>query len=301
MSITAKPARDRLDPSERELVTGLAERCARSDGVSPLNESARLSLGADPGRHVHWLVSEDDRLLGYAQWDAREQTVQLMADPQRRREGIGMSLARSVQTSGRTTAQASWWAFGDLPGARALAVRLGLHPVRSLLMMRLPMPDEGAHDAPLPSGLALDHYRDDDLDRLVAVNHAAFADHPEQGAMSADDARLRMSQEWFDPAGLLVARETSGRLVGFHWTKLETHEGVPRGEVYVIGVDPAHEHRGIGRALLDAGIVQMRARGVDAIDLYVEASHPRVVDMYRKAGFAVVSTDTAYANQELNR
>ena len=44
-----------------------------------------------------------------------------------------------------------------------------------------------------------------------------------------------------------------------------------------------------------------------AIDLYVEASNPPVVRMYRSAGFRVVSTDTAYArvpaeaDQEQNR
>ncbi len=301
MSVTPSPELERLDQSERGLVTRLAQRCEQADGVGPLNESARLSLSADPGRHSHWLASRDGQLLGYAQWDAREQTIQLMTDPSRRRQGIGTALARAVLASGATSERASWWAFGDLPGARALAARLGLRPVRSLLMMRLRMPSSGVHDTPLPPGLRLDHFHEDDLDQLVAVNHAAFADHPEQGAMTATDARLRMSQQWFDPTGLLVARDPAGRLVGFHWTKVENHEDGPRGEVYVIAVDPEHEHRGIGRALLDAGIVQMRARGVDAIDLYVEASHPRVVDMYRKAGFAVVSTDTAYANQELNR
>lgn len=256
-------------------------------------------------------MSQGNDLLGYAQWDAREHSVQLMVEPTGRRQGIGTALAGAVREShglaGPRLSPAaagpalSWWAFGDLPAAKALASRLGLRPVRSLLMMRLAMPPAAAHDFPLPAGIALDHFRPEDLEALVEVNHAAFADHPEQGAMSAQDARVRMSQEWFDLTGLLVARNRSGRLIGFHWTKVENHAGTPRGEVYVIGVDPGYEHRGIGRALLDAGIVQMQARGVDAIDLYVEASRPRVVEMYRTAGFAVVSADTAYADQELNR
>ena len=101
--------------------------------------------------------------------------------------------------------------------------------------------------------------------------------------MTAEDARRRMGQDWFDPAGLLVARDEAGTLVGFHWTKVADEDGRPRGEVYVLGVDPDFEGKGVGRALLDAGILHMRELGVEAIDLYVEGANERVVHMYERA------------------
>ena len=61
-------------------------------------------------------------------------------------------------------------------------------------------------------------YRDDDRDEVLRVNAAAFAHHPEQGSLDAEGLAARMAEEWFDPAGLLVA-DAGGGLRGFHWTK----------------------------------------------------------------------------------
>jgi len=324
MNIVITPPAIRLSEPDADLVRALAADVASADGVVPLNESARLSLGGSAPLHSHWLAREpgpigstNRGLLGYAHWDGREQTVQIMVAPGARRRGIGTALARAVV--GHTTLSRAkdlnapipenltWWAFGNLPPAQGFAASLGLRPVRGLLVMSMELPGEASHDARLPGALMLDTYRDDDLDRLVEVNHAAFEHHPEQGAMTAADARARMGQDWFDPAGLLVARDGSGRIAGFHWTKVETVGGTVRGEVYVLGVHPDWEHKGVGRALLDAGILHMQNHGAQAIDLYVEAGNPRVVHMYQSSGFQVISTDTAYArvpagaDQEQNR
>lgn len=274
-------------------VAELAAKAMHADGTQPLNEAARLALaGRGSGQVAHWLAVSSDPaapLAGYAQLDVRDGSVQLVVDPDQRRQGIGRALADRIIAADHP---ALWWAFGDLPPARGLASALGLRVVRGLLIMRLDVAGSGLTEAVgMPEGFVIDHFKPADLDQLVAVNAAAFAHHPEQGALAAVDFEARMGEPWHRDTDLLVARQTtSGQLVGYHWTKVEGHEG----EVYVIGVRPDVNGRGLGRALLEAGIIHMHNRGASSIDLYVEAANKRVVEMYRAAGFEVTHTDVCY-------
>ena len=73
---------------------------------------------------------------------------------------------------------------------------------------------------------------------------------PSRARCAPSDLAERMAEPWFDAAGLIVA-ERGGRMLGFHWTKQHSR-GL--GEVYVVGVDPAAQGLGLGRALTRAGL-----------------------------------------------
>ena len=130
------------------------------------------------------------------------------------------------------------------------------------------------------------------------VNAAAFADHPEQGSLTRADLEDRMAEDWFDPDGLLLAaREADGRLLGFHWTKVEPDVGAdgPRvGEVYAVGVSPDAQGLGLGRALTLAGLHRMAEQGVDVVDLYVDADNTAAVALYASLGFELFAADAQY-------
>ena len=145
---------------------------------------------------------------------------------------------------------------------------------------------------PLPSatldGLNIRGFRESDAREVVRVNAAAFAEHPEQGAMDLANLSRRMAEPWFDPAGLLVADDGS-RLLGFHWTK--KHDAA-LGEVYVVGVDPAAQGRGLGRALTLAGLHHLAGLGLSEVILYVEADNAAALHLYESLGFTHHETDT---------
>src|SRR5690606_15656202 len=112
---------------------------------------------------------------------------------------------------------------------------------------------------------------------IVRVNAAAFAWHPEQGRMSVADFEELRGQSWFDPEGLFLAFDADrpDRLLGFHWTKVHPATGTDpeMGEVYVVGIDPAAQGRGLGRLLTLVGLHHLRDRGLGTVLLYVEGDN----------------------------
>lgn len=261
----------------------IAVRCEEVDGVNPLNDSSRLVIAGERDGVVL------TRPHGFAILDDHDETILVAVEPEGRQRGIGSDLLLDALDR---RPDHSVWAFGTLPAARALTARIGLSPARELLRMgRALTPTDPT--AVSPEGVHIDKFTDEDAKAVVAVNRAAFRNHPEQGRLDLDGFRALTRQPWFDPAGLLTAR-SGDRLVGFHWTK--RHDATT-GEVYVLAVDPAFEGRGIGRALLDHGLAHLAAVGCRTVELYVEADQPRVVALYRASGFNTLSVDTNYRRE----
>lgn len=275
-----------LTPTMQEALHALVSAITEHDGISPINESA--SLGIDGRRDAEFFfMGKRCDPHGFVVCDERDGTLLVGVHPEHRRAGVGTQLLSEALAAHPSS---SAWAFGTLPGAPELAARVGMAPERELLRMVKPMPPSYRAAATLPPGYTLDTYSPEDREQIVAVNAAAFAHHPEQGRLTVEEFDDLAAQPWFDPEGLLVAR-ADGDVAGFHWTK---RHGDALGEVYVIAVAPSHEGKGLGRALLEAGLAHLAARGDDRVQLYVEGSEQRVVQMYRNAGFETVQTDTSY-------
>lgn len=81
-------------------------------------------------------------------------------------------------------------------------------------------------------------------------------------------------------------------LVGYDWLKIEP--GSSTGEIYVLGIAPEAAGRGLGRALLGAGLARMVERSCTAADLYVEAENRAAVALYRSLGFTDAAIDVQY-------
>ncbi|MFR9776808.1 mycothiol synthase [Micromonospora sp. MS34] len=291
---------DRLAPVEVAEVLALARTAGDTDGADPLDEHVLLRLRDPEAPAVHLTArATDNTLTGYAHLDTTDPAagigVELVVHPAYRWRGTGRALARGVLAAASGPVRA--WAHGDHPSAAALAVDLGFARARVLWQLRRPLTAALGGPVP-PEGVELRAFRPgEDDEAWLAVNNAAFAQHPEQGRWTLADLRVRLAEPWFDPAGFLLAVDSaSGRLLGFHWTKVHERPGSARiGEVYVLGVDPAAHRGGLGRVLTTAGLAYLRdRRGLDRVMLYVDESNTPAVALYERLGFARWSAHVNY-------
>ncbi|MGK8467153.1 mycothiol synthase [Nocardia cyriacigeorgica] len=290
---------DRLDAGSAEQVRALLERAGAADGVAPISEQAVLSL-REPDTARHLLGLRDETVIGYANLvpahGEHPAMAEVAVDPAARGIGYGTELVAAALEAGGAGARV--WAHGNLPAARAVSGRLGLTIARELWQMRRDLATGELPELAVPQGILLRTYAgpDDDAE-LLRVNNAAFAWHPEQGGWTEREIAVRRDEPWFDPAGLFLAVDADdpGRLLGFHWTKVHTEFDPPLGEVYVVGIDPAAQGRGLGRLLTLAGLHYLRDRGLGAVLLYTEADNAAAVHTYTRLGFAVAHVDAAYA------
>ncbi|GAA1847977.1 mycothiol synthase [Myceligenerans crystallogenes] len=270
------------------------------------------SGGAGPGGTV-----PDDVVAGYLQVDRSGPvaSAELVVHPRYRRQGIARRLLRAAELdvtlplrSGEPGGQhLRVWARGDLPAARELAAALGYSPVRELRFLARPLGPDGSApasgeaevaapgDVVVPDGYTLRTFRPGaDDDAWLRLNARAFASHPEQGRFTLDDLRARQAEPWFDPAGFYLLFDDDGTTAdgpagpaAFIWTKIENS---PRpetrdGEIYVVGVDPDAQGKGLGRLMTDVGLAHLARAGARRAVLYVEGDNAPAIATYRRAGF----------------
>jgi len=290
-------------------VLALVSVATGEDSVGPLSEHTLLQLryGGEPQAR-NLLLTRHGELAGYAHLDpagpAEGPSGELVIHPAHRRHGLGLALTRAVLAEAGPR-PLRLWAHGDLPGAGALAVRAGFERVRALWTMRRSL------RAPLerprfPDGITVRTFSaGQDETAWTDLNRRAFAHHPEQGGWTLADLAVREREPWFDPGGFFLA-ERSGRLAGFHWTKIHDaepggtapgHEAI--GEVYVVGVDPAERGSGLGRALTLEGLRYLRSRGLPDVMLYVDESNRPAIRLYESLGFSHRATDIMYQHPPL--
>ncbi|GAB7068234.1 mycothiol synthase [Mycobacterium hodleri] len=300
--------RTTLSDVDQRRISDLVDAALAADGTAPVGDQILRELPRD--RTGHLVAEVDDDVVGYLNLapatDDAPPMAEVVVHPVARRRGIGSELIRTALAEGGPGTRV--WAHGNLEPARATAAALDLVAARELLQMRRPL-----HDLPpvtASDGVLLRTYAgpEDDAE-LLRVNNAAFSWHPEQGGWTEADVAERRGESWFDPEGLFLAVDAttggqersdsgndSGGLLGFHWTKVH---GPTLGEVYVVGVDPAAQGRGLGSTLTLVGLHYLADRlGPDAeVTLYVEADNSAAVKTYERLDFTVFSADVAYTSR----
>ncbi|WP_037081205.1 mycothiol synthase [Pseudonocardia spinosispora] len=293
---------EELDQGTAAEVSALIEAATSADGTPPVGEHVVMGL-TKKGAHLllHDGVGQagKDRLVGYAQLDDEDfgATAELAVHPDARRRGVGTQLVQGLLDRANG-AELRIWAHGEHPGALRLAQRLEFRQIRALWQMRRSLSDPELAEPEFADDVRVRTFVvGQDEDEFLRVNNAAFDWHPEQGGWDVTPLAERESEAWFDPAGFFLAEDAAtGRLLGYHWTKVHT-DPEHIGEVYVLGVDPTAQGRKLGAALTLAGLRHLRDQGLSDVLLYVEADNHAAVRVYEKLGFTRWHVDAQFSHE----
>jgi len=125
------------------------------------------------------------------------------------------------------------------------------------------------------SELEIGEMNHDDVDGVVELWRRAGSTRPWNNP-GADIAFAMRSEN----STLLVGRE-NGVIVA---SAMVGHDG-HRGNVYYVAVDPDHERKGFGRAIMTAAENWLRGCGIWKMNLLVRAGNTEAVKFYEALGF----------------
>lgn len=230
------------------------------------------------------VVQDGEAIVGYAIMRRSEALVVVHPDAVGR--GIGSELLAWSETRevdlGRTRHRRSA-AASDSAAGRLLSAA-GYTKLRSLWRMRLVVDESVPVTAP-PAQITM---RELDLDgdaiaihELAERSFATAADYNPHTFKAFREEHLAAHD--VDPGLSLVAAvdgvdAPAGFLIAHRWTAEQT------GYVGLLGVDPDHRGRGLGRALLTRAFAGFAAAGLGIAELGVASDNPRALALYRDVG-----------------
>jgi mycothiol synthase len=202
----------------------------------------------------------------------------IIVHPQHRRAGIAtrlMALAEEQDADRDTTLEST--VAGKWRVASAWLERLGFHVVEHVMWMGV---DEVPDRVPVPEGIVLRPYRADAEDdrAWVRLNREGYEGSTDFTDLTAGDRAGLRGEPAFH---LWFAEREAGDIVGLCHTK----EFGGKGTVNSLVVSSAYRGRGLGRALLLAGMHTLNERKPGRIRLNVRAENTHAVALYRSVGF----------------
>lgn len=125
--------------------------------------------------------------------------------------------------------------------------------------------------------------RDEDFDRIVWLEHAAFPD-PWPPDLLAYEMR--------HPNSLMLAAAWSedGPACGY----AAFRHGGGEAELLRVAVDPAEQGRGIGKALVARGLIELRDLDIQSCFLEVRPNNASAISCYTRLGFGLAGRRRNY-------
>ena len=137
----------------------------------------------------------------------------------------------------------------------------------------------------LPNGFSIRPFqigRDEAM--LTQLQNSAFGDNWGFSPNTVDQISARVRLDRVTPEGILFITD-NGKPAAYNWTMISANESKATGFISMTGVHPDYRGKGLGRAIVAAGMQYLKAQGVDSIELEVDSENVPARELYLKLGF----------------
>ena len=291
-------------PADAAAINAVVMACEQQGGGEMIDdrERHRLERFARGDRPEHWhcfLGTFDGEVVGLGTVarpidPATDLVAELLVDPHARRRGIATALLRSMTAAAEKTdaRRIIVWGRHANPGTYAFAATASFRWLRTLAVLGRPL--LGIEPTPVPDGFVIRPLQDSDDEPLLArILGEAFGDTADEEWVPETIAERRR-RSWYDAADVLIAADATGEVVGVHWTRRRTET---MGEVHILGLVPSAHGRGLGRSLLNAGLVHLKSRGSEHVILWADDANEPAIHLYESGEFSVEYEDVAFGRR----
>ena len=259
---------------------------------------AMLSVpGTDPEQHC-FIAERDGKAVGYAIVSYEPPISRAVASggvlETHRGKGIGRALMQAVvEHAARLGVDVLNVEAGVTHStAQHLLESHGMEVVKSLWKMRW----EGASlpDVDLPPSFAVRSLvAGQDEATLTDLQNIAFSENWGFSPNTVEQISARVANNRGGPESIIFITE-DGEPAAYNWTMFMPDGDGASGVVSMTGVHPRLRGRGIGKAVVTAGIAYLVERGASTVDLEVDAENTPARELYLKLGFRKIGSSVWY-------
>jgi mycothiol synthase len=285
-----------------QLVADIGKRRWSSFSVSPQDVIESL------GRPYHFpeenlfIAETAGNIVGYADVTAELKIgrvlLSCLVDPKYRGNGVATQLLeRAIDRAKELKVRRVHVSIPETSTkAQELFVKMGFEFNRHFLELELDLSEVHVHKIER-LGPRYRHMKGDEEEKLVHIQNRSFADTWGFNPNTVEEIAYRIGLPNCSPEDVILACD-GNTVIGYCWTRTFPREDNVirggKGRIHMLGVDPDHRNRGIGKEVILAGLSYLKSKGLETVELTVDSENEAACGLYRSAGFGIRTRNLWY-------